>query len=662
MLRAARYIFCSIILVTFASFLIGKENIPIQSHLSIADIRPTMEKILHQHVSQKKITPEIMQRACVLFFEQFDQHKVYLLDTEVEPFFKLSIHQLEAAIHDYEENGFLLFERMYKIINQAITRAQKNRASFCSNQEREPITSIPVESPAVYTSFCRLPEELKERQYVGFVHLMAQKWQRARSSYTSWTACAQDVDKESRHFEEEYLGLHQKEEKFAFHVLRALAASLDAHSTFFNREEAEDLKRRLEKSFEGIGLAIEDRDGSKVISSIVPNSPADRNGTIQPRDVLISVDRKPVKNLSLPEVMTLLHGHAGTTVYLELQRRGAYIGVTLSRKPIILQEGRVNAAFEKFQNGIIAKIALHAFYQSQEAGAVTSEEDVRKAIAELERNGRILGLLLDLRDNHGGFLMQAVKVAGLFIKSGVIVTCKYSDGSIHYFRDLDPGVTYSGPLVVLISKETASAAEIVAAALKDYGVAIVVGDERTYGKGSIQMQTVTNEQDADSLFKVTIGTYYGVNGESIQFRGVTADIVVPGVLAYQKIGEAYLENALTADAISPSFQDKLPDIPKQERSWYQKYYIPFLQEKSLRFRKWIPELTKKSVQRMEQNKLYQELLSKEKKVPPEGSNKEIRTALSEAELKELHQLQMQEAIAILKDLILLSSGSNVKID
>ncbi len=180
----------------------------------------------------------------------------------------------------------------------------------------------------------------------------------------------------------------------------------------------------------------------------------------------------------------------------------------------------------------------------------------------MEGKGKLLGLVLDLRNNPGGYLTQAVKVAGLFISDGVVVVSKYSNGEIQYYRDLDGNPQYTGPLVVLTSRLTASAAEIVAQALQDYGVALVVGDDRTYGKGTIQAQTVT-DTGASSYFKVTVGEYFTPSGKSPQLTGVKSDVLLPGPYSKTKVGEKYLDHPIAADHIAPSFNDDLKDIDAQ---------------------------------------------------------------------------------------------------
>ncbi|HXF28318.1 MAG TPA: S41 family peptidase, partial [Chlamydiales bacterium] len=284
---------------------------------------------------------------------------------------------------------------------------------------------------------------------------------------------------------------------------------------------------------------------------------------------------------------------------------------------------------------------------------ISAVNDVKKALDDLAQKGPIKGLILDLRDNRGGFLMQAVGVAGLFIKSGVIVISKTADGKEHFFRDLKPGIEYTGPLVILTSKMTASAAEIVTQALQDYGVAIVVGDERTYGKGSIQMQTVTTK-GVDSPLKITVGQYYSVSGKSTQVEGVKADIVVPSVFFNRRMGEEYLHFplALEGGAVPAAFDDKLIDIEPAMKEWYLQYYLPNLQTPVHIKPQVRKELQARSKERMDKNQEYQRFLSGLSlyKVVKHGDKEETVKLTKEEAQRRIWALQMQEAVNVAKDL------------
>jgi carboxyl-terminal processing protease len=333
-----------------------------------------------------------------------------------------------------------------------------------------------------------------------------------------------------------------------------------------------------------------------------------------------------------------------------------FIKVNLVRDEITLNEDRAKYTYENFGNGIIGKITLKSFYQGDKG--INSAADVRNAIKELKQKGNLRGLVLDLRDNGGGFLNQAVEVASLFISNGIVVISKYSDGNEHIYRDMDNALFYKGPLVILTSKATASAAEIVAQALQDYGVALVVGDERTYGKGTIQSQTVTDDS-ATSFFKVTVGEYFTVSGQTPQIKGVKADIVVPGRLSEEHIGERYLENAVPGGTIPPQYKDDLKDIDPSLKSWYLRYYYATMQPKIEKWRTMLPTLQKNSQYRIEHNKNYQTFIHHLKGIPEENSedNADLDNETAALSKKDfgVEDLQMAETINIIKDMIMLNS-------
>ena len=234
----------------------------------------------------------------------------------------------------------------------------------------------------------------------------------------------------------------------------------------------------------------------------------------------------------------------------------------------------------------------------------------------------------------------------------MIVISKYSRGEIKYLRNLDGRLHYSGPLIILTSRASASAAEIVAQALQDYGTAIIVGDEQTYGKGSIQYQTVT-DREAKAFYKVTVGRYYTVSGRSTQIEGVKADIVVPTIFSSYKIGERYLEYPLESDQVAAAYIDPLTDIDYRSRSWFQKNYLPNLHQPQAKWQKLLPTLEQNSRDRLEKNPNFAAFIKAQEKVggrsprsfkkltnPPWGND----------------DLQMQEALNIMKDMIALDQA------
>ena len=223
------------------------------------------------------------------------------------------------------------------------------------------------------------------------------------------------------------------------------------------------------------------------------------------------------------------------------------------------------------------------------------------------------GLILYLRENGGWFLTQAVKVASLFMSSGVVVISKYGQDEIHYLRSIDPRKTYGGPLLVLTSKISASAAEIVAQSLQDYGLALVVGDVRTFGKGSIQHQTITSD-NPDIYFKVTVGRYYTVSGKTTQMRGVIADIHIPTGFAPFSIGEEYLQHSLSPDSVPPAYEDSVADVDPRMHPWLSQHYLSYIQKKTTTYTDMLPHLRKNSQARIRKKHMYRELLQNQDKL------------------------------------------------
>ncbi len=384
----------------------------------------------------------------------------------------------------------------------------------------------------------------------------------------------------------------------------------------------------LEKQFEGVGVVLSEGIDGVMIAELIKGSPAELSGQIQVNDLLVEIDGLPTDRTSFEDVLEMLKKKDRGEIILGFKRfdlqtqREKFFRVPLRKRPIVMKEERIQTGYEKFGDGIIGKISLHSFYESSDG--ISSEKDIKDAIRSFREKGELHGLVLDLRENSGGFLSQAVKVAGLFVSNGVIVISKYGKGEVHYLRNIVGRSFFNGPLVVLTSKMSASASEIVAQALQDYGVAIVVGDERTFGKGSIQYQTVTDEK-ADIFFKVTVGRYYTVSGKSTQIDGVIADIVVPTQYAPYNIGERYLEYPLSPDQVAAAYIDPLTDLDEKTRKLFQQRYLPYVQRVVPFWKKMLPALRKNSAYRMAHDPKFQTFLKKQDKMKARAGSLPVNT-------------------------------------
>ncbi len=680
--------FQSIFLVNLlfsGSSLLAKEEPEL---LKSQDVAKIMQQIFDEHVDQKEMSTAILKHSFHVFFEQFDPDRIYLLQSEIQPFTNPSNAEMAQYMEDYKKGDYTPYIKMNDLIQKAIARSREWRQKWEYSEaelfDEAKNLNISKDEDLVdeRRPFANSLDELKKRLHVSLLEFIL-----IQEHHYGVSAVLHKEGQVLSHFEVELrahenqylykdelnknLSTAQKDHLLTLHILKALAKSLDAHTAFFNSAEAYDMKVRLEKGYEGIGVIFQEGIDGVYVSSLVPGGPADKNGQIRPHDQIVSIDGKRVAGESFNTIMDMVRGEVGTPITLGLVRKKGtggesqdeLVNVTLKREKIVMNQDRVEYSSEPFGDGIIGKITLHSFYQNSDG--ISSEKDVEDAINKLKQEGKLRGLVLDLRENSGGYLSQAIKVAGLFITNGVVVISKYSNGEERFYRDLDSHVAYNGPLIILTSRLTASAAEIVAEALQDYGVALVVGDERTYGKGSIQSQTVTNNQST-SYFKVTVGKYYTVSGKSPQQTGVKADIVVPGPYNHTDIGEEYLEYPLKADTIPPAFQDNLSDVNPDMKAWYLKYYMPSLQHKTESWKNMVPYLKKNSAYRLAHNKDFQYFLKKtDGKADDDASadNDAEDTGLEEPVKKNFgsDDLQMDEAVNIAKDMVLLKSSRQTEI-
>jgi carboxyl-terminal processing protease len=662
-----------IVLVLYALNLRGYE----QDLLKSSNIAQIMTQILDHHVEKKEMTEKVLQHSVVSFIDRFDPLRIYLLESEVSPYISPSPERMRLLIDQYKDHNFAVFHELNDLFQQAIERSRSMRRELEANKST--LFNFKNKQDALIVGgsmnelFAKNKNELKERLVANldaFIETQRNRYSEA-VVLEKKDEILQLYETGMREFESQYiyqddkgapLPLAERENLFTIHVLKALAGSLDAHTSFYKANEAYDLRVRLQKEIMGFGLVLKDNPEGVVVVDLLKDSPASLSGNISVGDILVEINGNPVSGYPFDKVMNILHDSSNPEMTLVFNRGGKGVSgnpfkVNLKREMIIVNNDRVDSSYENFGNGILGKIVLNSFYQGDD---LSSEQDVRDAIKKLQGKGQLKGLILDLRNNSGGFLSQAIKVAGLFITNGVVVVSKYSNGEERIYRDVDGKIVYDGPLVILTSKITASAAEIVSQALQDYGVAIVVGDEHTYGKGTIQTQTVTDNQSS-SYFKVTVGTYYTVSGKTPQKSGVKADIVVPGHWNNEHVGEEYLDS-VRADRIAPAFNDNLSDISPDIKSWYLKYYIPKLQARKIEWRNMLSSLKKNSEYRIANNKNYQFYLKGgEGALAPDQAEVEVEDedGMDSIDPKKknfgVDDLQMQEAINILKDMVLMHS-------
>lgn len=345
----------------------------------------------------------------------------------------------------------------------------------------------------------------------------------------------------------------------------SFAAAIDPHTNYFGPVESENFNDDMNLSLEGIGAVLSQEDEYTVIVQIMPGSPAEKSKKLKPKDKIVAVKQEHSKfediiGWRLTEVVKKIKGKKGTKVVLEIERgEGAAaktFNVELTRDKIRLQDKEAKSkVYTSYDGRKIGVITISSFYTDLSL-------NVKRELSKLESEN-VDGIIVDLRNNGGGLLPEAVYTTGLFIKDGPVVLVRDVNGNESAYDDTDASMLYKGPLVVLINRLSASSSEIMAAALQDYGRALIVGDT-SYGKGTVQQsRPLTRLYDligADlGSIHYTIAKFYRINGGSTQLKGVTPDIAMPTLIDVTEFGEKTEPNALNWDKIAPSKYQKYSD-------------------------------------------------------------------------------------------------------
>lgn len=357
--------------------------------------------------------------------------------------------------------------------------------------------------------------------------------------------------------------------------MNAYATAIEPHTNYLGPRSADNFDISMRLSLEGIGAVLQTRDDYTIIREIVPGSPADKSGKLKVGDRVVGVAQgngafTDVLGWRIDDVVQLIRGEKGSTVRLDVIPADAgvdakHITVAMVRKKISMEEQAAKKSIiEVKENGVnrrIGVISLPTFYQDFEARRKGDKDfksatrDVERILGELKKD-RVDNVLIDLRNNGGGSLVEAVELTGLFIDKGPVVQQRTAEGRIEVEGDVKPGLAWDGPMGVLINRGSASASEIFAAAIQDYGRGLVIG-EPSFGKGTVQtLLDLDRFSQSDKVrygeLKMTIAQFFRINGGTTQLRGVTPDIKLPVLSDTEHFGESSFGNALPWVSIKPA--------------------------------------------------------------------------------------------------------------
>ncbi len=536
--------------------------------LSCHDVPLLLGAMERQHYSVKSISPELKRRAVEQFIEQLDPSKTLLLESDVQHLRT----ELTTVFDTMRQGKCDVLDKTFGLIISRAAADLKLARSFLGKGYKLDESAQIVVDPDKRT-YAKTPQERANRVR-NMVHFQI----------SNYLVTGLPLEKAKAQLVHRYelvikrLRERQNEGKLPGMFAEAAATAFDPHSDFMSADTLADFQIMMHLSLEGIGAVLSSQDGFTTIESLVPGGQADKSHMLRTKDKIVAVaqDGEPavsVIDMDLQDVVKMIRGKKGTKVTLSVLRESGQgskaFDVTIVRDKIDVKSQAAKITYETRNLGgkqlKVGVLDLPSFYGGDDDGR-SSYEDVKKLLGEAKAN-HVDALVLDLSKNGGGLLEDAVRIAGLFIKRGAVVATKDADQKVRVLADEDDATVYAGPLVVLVSRGSASASEILAGALKDYRRALIVGSDRTFGKGSVQLLSPL-PRDLGAL-KVTTALFFLPDGASTQEAGVTSDIRVPSLLDGYDLGEAQLDYALPSQKID-GFASKTANAPAGSPAHYER--------------------------------------------------------------------------------------------
>jgi carboxyl-terminal processing protease len=519
----------------------------------------------NEHFLRKPIDDEIARRWFSSFLESLDPMKVYFLQSDVDSF-----TQKRESLDDLVKKGDVTFA--YDVLTRFLQRVD----------QRLPLIERLIQSPQDFTKDETIVIDRDETKWAKNEAEAEDVWRR-RIKYDllvqkmEKTPPEEAKDKLLRRYRSLAKRWHQMTaDELLETYLSSLTSSFDPHTSYMSPGTLENFEIGMRLQLDGIGAQLKGEDGYTTIVELTPGGAADKDGRLKSKDRVVGVGQGKegeivdVVDMNLNEVVKLIRGKRGTTVRLKVIPVGDNVPKVydITRAKIELKDAEARG--EVIEHGTkpdgtpykVGVINLPSFYmdmagaQQGQAEFKSSTRDCKRLLEDFRTKG-VDCVVLDLRSNGGGSLPEAIKLTGLFIDKGPVVQIKDSDKQVRPYDDVDPGVTWDGPLVVLTSKFSASASEILAGAIQDYQRGLIVGDKSTHGKGTVQTLLDVGRQlfgRFDNLpqlgaIKVTIQQFYRPSGDSTQLEGVKSDVELPSFTSHLPIGESDLDHALTFDRV-----------------------------------------------------------------------------------------------------------------
>ncbi|HBO44531.1 MAG TPA: tail-specific protease [Planctomycetaceae bacterium] len=538
----------------------------------------------NQHLLQRPLDDEISRRCLRIFLKMLDPMKVYFYQSDIDEFEKSATDLDDMLVRRDTSFAYKVFQRFLQRLDERVAMVDRALAMEHDFTVDEEMVVDPDEAQHAKT-----PEEAWDR------------W-RKRVKYDLLVLKSEESDEERLEGQAALDKLRQRYHSFAKRMhqttnedllemyLSSMTSAYDPHTAYWSKSTYDNFQIAMKLELEGIGASLRSEDGVVTIHELVPGGAAEKDGRLKLKDKIVGVGQETgpivdVVDMRLNDVVLLIRGPAGTVVRLQVKPAdgGPLKVIDITRARIELKDKEAQAAV--FEDGHkpdgtpfkIGVIDLPSFYMDMDGNRArrldyrSTTRDVRKILDDFNAQG-VDAVILDLRRNGGGSLSEAISLTGLFIDEGPVVQIKESDGKTQTYYDLDAGMAWSGPLVVLTSKFSASASEILAGAIQDYGRGLIIGDETTHGKGTVQSLVDIARQmgifqipGAPKLgaMKITIQQFYRPSGDSTQNRGVLADIELPSLTNHlEDISESDLDHPLAFDRVDQTFFPRVDTVNK----------------------------------------------------------------------------------------------------
>jgi carboxyl-terminal processing protease len=542
----------------------------------------------NNHYRKIKLNDSLSSVILDRFINDLDNNKTYFIESDIKSFekYRFSIDDMtrnenvQPAYEIYSVFRKRYAERMDYVMSKLINEEFDYTLDeyYETNREKQPWTKSIAELNDLWRRIIKsqvLSLKLTGKKSEEIKETLKKRYERFTKSITQFNS----------------------EDVFSLYM-NAITESYDPHTNYLSPKASELFKQGMSLSLEGIGAQLQTENDYTKVAKIIPGGPADKSGLLLANDFITGVaqgkdgEMVDVIGWRIDDVVKLIKGPKGTTVRLQVLSAktgvtGASHEISIVREKVKLEDQAAKKKVINYQadgkEKKLGVIVLPSFYldfeayQRGDSDYRSTTKDVKKLIGELKAEG-VDGLVMDLRNNGGGSLPEAVDLTGLFIKEGPVVQVKNSASKIDVLPDDDKEVFYSGPLVVLTNRFSASASEIFAGAIQDYQRGVIVG-ESTYGKGTVQsvldLKRFLNEKEPVGELKLTFQKFYRVTGSSTQHKGVTPDVLLPSALDATRFGESSQPSALPWDVIKAASFQRVPDvneklIAKLNRSYHER--------------------------------------------------------------------------------------------